>query len=208
MPMTSLLFDQDIVPIYSHELNIVQSELNCYPVINKSQEFQGVIDSSCFIDPKANDIKAQHHAIISHKPSVWEAISILKSIDSNVLIVIDAYSKYVGTITYSSIIQELQGLDIMTSNDSLLELSIPNQRFSMVELIQLIQSENADIRSFYKNVTLDGSHIILILNTRDLRPIIGALEDKDYNIVSTVNEEGYSEILNQRYHHLINYINI
>jgi hypothetical protein len=208
MPVTSLLFDPDIIPIYSDELYIIQSELNCYPVINHSQEFEGVIDSACFIDPKRADIKALHPSIISHIPSVWESISILKNIDSNVLIVIDADSKYLGTITYSSIIQELQELDIMTSNDSLIELSIPNQRFSMVELIQLIQSENAEIRSFYKNATLDESRIILILNTRDLRPIIGALEDKDYKIVSTVNEEGYSEILNQRYHHLINYINI
>ncbi len=208
MPMTSLLFDQDIIPIFSHELNLIQSDLDFYPVINQSRLCLGVIDSISYIDPKTHDIKAQHPVIISYKPSVWESISILKNIDSNVLVVVNSDSKYIGTITYSSIVQELQELNIMTSNDSILELRIPNQRFSMIELIQLIQSEGADMRSFFKNVTLDHSHIVLILNTRDLRPIIGLLEDRNYNILSIINEEGYSEILNQRYHHLINYINI
>lgn len=113
-----------------------------------------------------------------------------------------------GDSNYNLIIESIEDVVFQNSINSLLELQIEKQKYRHSELVSIIETEGIQVELFWKRDLGDVFQLFLLLNSKDLRTILNTLEYRGYTILNRMNEEGYENILKERYDQLMNYINI
>ena len=89
-----------------------------------------------------------------------------------------------------------------------LELNVND--FSLSEIAQIIESNDARLLSLYMNSQADStrSELTLKINRMDIQPILQTFLRYDYTIKASFFESDYTDDLRERYNQLMNYLNI
>ncbi len=202
------IFDLELKPIIEGKLSAYHHDLNFFPVVDGKNLLVGIIDENLMFDYNDSDIERSHPIILEKVPHVIQAIQYMKTFESNVLFVCTKERLYIGAITHASIVQFLQSNLNFSSIDSLLEISVKKHDYSFSEFAKIVESEGLRISLFWRNEDEDNIMITFVVNSLDLRSLISVLEAKRYTIINSFNEQGYDDILKDRYDHLMHYINI
>lgn len=109
---------------------------------------------------------------------------------------------------FQNIISRLEDVKMGHSDESLLELEIEKNKFSLTSLSHSIESEGFQILFFWKEDIFDRYKISLLINSQNLKSIIGMLENQGYTISGSINEREHDEMLHERYEHLMRFIDI
>ena len=120
-----------------------------------------------------------------------------------------ANGKYIGSITYESIISSLASIVAIQESGGVIILEMMKKEYSMSEIAQIVESNGARILSAYIT-DVDDRDIIkltLKLNIIDIAPIIQTFERYKYTVAASYNQSENKDNLIDRYDLLMRYLN-
>lgn len=144
--------------------------------------------------------------------SEHDVFEIVKMINENDLTLIPVVEKnrYLGAISIRSILKALASIVAMQSEGAVIILEMNKNDYSMSEIAQIVEGNNAKILSSYISNHKDSNKIkvTLKLNISELSPIIQTFRRYDYTITAHYDQSQSTDGLQDRYDSLMRYLNI
>jgi hypothetical protein len=93
---------------------------------------------------------------------------------------------------------------------SIIVLEMSQNDYSLSEIAQIIESNDAKILSMYITASIDSTlmDVILKINKQDLGAIIQTFNRYNYSVKASYGEEEDPEDLKDRFDSLMNYLNV
>lgn len=186
------------------------------PIVNNSK-FLGLISEDDIFDLNISDQAIGNHKLSLNKAYVNDIDHLyvaLKTISENNLTLIPVLNNkgdYLGVISSFDIIKYFSNLTNVTKEGGIIVLEINQSDYSLVEISNIVESNDAKILSFYVNSVPNSSQleITLKVNIIDISAIIQTFNRYNYNVKFTFLEEDLSkEMYDERYEEFIKYLNI
>jgi CBS domain-containing protein len=142
---------------------------------------------------------------------VYEVLKLFSIYSITVLPVVDDNNMYLGGITPQSVVASLAELIGSQEPGGIIELEIRDQDYSLEEIVQVVESNHAKIRSCTVSSVPGSSNlqVTLKLNLLEIGPLCQAFFRLDYNVTASWSSENmYNDGLRDRFEALMNYLNI
>ncbi len=143
-----------------------------------------------------------------HIYEVFQAISTQKL---SAIPVLDIYRQYCGVITVLDMAQKFASLVAVQEPGSVIVLELNSIDYSLSQIAQIVEGNEAKILSFYVSPILDSKKLTVTLkiNVIDLSAIIQTFVRYDYNIVAVyMDESSLNDLYEDRLGQLMKYMNI
>lgn len=148
---------------------------------------------------------------VSPDQHIFDIIHLLSKHDISLIPVIEE-NKYLGSIRKQDVISFLGNGFSFSIPGSIIELLIHKRNYSLVEISQIVESENAKILSVFILGPTDEDNrlkVILKIDHDDIGKIIASFERYEYEINASYTENNdYDDLLKDRYDSLMRYLNI
>ena len=119
-------------------------------------------------------------------------------------------NRYVGAISVKSILKALASIVAMQSEGGVIILEMNKNDYSMSEIAQIVEGNNAKILSSYVSNHKESNMIKLTLklNVDELSPIVQTFQRYNYTITAQYDQSQSTDGLQDRYDSLMRYLNI
>ncbi len=142
---------------------------------------------------------------------IYEVIEILSKLKLTTLPVLDVQEHYMGLISQADIVHQFAAMANMQSMGAIIELEMSMNNYTLIEIAQIIESNNAKILSFFMQNIPDSTRIKITLkvNTEDLTSILRTFDRYSYSVTGSYLKTDLSETLSEeRFDALLNYLSI
>ncbi|MBK7175476.1 MAG: CBS domain-containing protein [Bacteroidales bacterium] len=141
---------------------------------------------------------------------VYSVISAFAEFKLSLLPVVDENNHYLGVITLTGLVENLSTITAVDNPGGIIVLELNVNDFSLIEIAQIIESNDARLLSLYMKSQPDSlrAELTLKLNKMDIQPIIQTFLRYNYTIKASYFESDYFDSLRERYNILMNYLNI
>ena len=215
--------------LINRNLPVIHSKDKCSKVLDLMDEFKvnhlPVVDgntylgliSETFIQSLDDDTdKVEEHLESLVKPFVFEdqhlfdALKLIDAFKLNIVVVLDKNEKYLGAFETSSIVHAITNLNAVNQSGGILVLEMNPRDYSMTQLSQIIEGNDARILASYVTPQEGSSNIevTLKINREDLSSIIQTLHRFNYIVKSMFHQSEYDEDMRRRFEVFMNYINM
>jgi len=116
-----------------------------------------------------------------------------------------------GLISQDDIVHQFAAMANMQSMGAIIELEMSMNNYTLIEIAQIIESNNAKILSFFMQNIPDSTRIKITLkvNTEDLTSILRTFDRYSYSVTGSYLKTDLSETLSEeRFDALLNYLSI
>lgn len=186
------------------------------PIVN-NLEFLGLIS-----DKDIYDLNMAEEAIGNHKLSLfspyvqmnqhlYEVIEIVSRLQLSVVPVLDENKQYTGLITLNDLLQAFANLSALKQPGGILELELNVNDYSLTEISQIVEGNNAKILSLYVSSPEDSTkmNITLKVSSTDVSSIIQTFNRYNYTVKASYMESNEMEdLLNNRFDAFMKYLSI
>ena len=185
------------------------------PIVNH-REFLGLISDADIYDLNNPDEPVGNHNLSLKKPYVnenqhiYEVIELLSRLELTLVPVLNYDKQYLGVITQEELTQRFAQLSAMQQPGGIIELEMVEHDYSLSEISQIVESNNAKILSLYVASSEDNSklRVTLKINFTDLTSIMETFNRYNYTIVSShTNDEDMDEFYQDRFDVFLKYLN-
>ena len=211
----------DILPLKTSDtcsfaLNAMEeNRVNLLPVVNE-RELLGVItefdliNHTDLMDAVGNVKLSLQNAFISDHQHVFDVMKMMTEMKLSLLPVVDQRNSYSGVITLPDLVRFLTLNTSILNPGGIIVLEVAENNYSMAEISQIVESNNARIIGAFFTTHPDSTLIDLTLkiNDIDLNPVIQTFERYNYTIKATFAEKDDLDDLKERYDALMNYLSI
>ena len=183
------------------------------PVL-KNGNFVGLISESDILDRM--DLDQTLDVLFDHlpRPYVFEndhIYEVLHKISEHRISVVPVLTKdeiYIGCTSVHQVVSTIATTGGIKESGAILVLEINQIDYSLAQIAQIVESNNARILSSYVMSTPDSTKIevTLKINKTELDPIIRTFERYDYVISASYQKSDFNDDLQLRYDSLINYL--
>lgn len=186
------------------------------PIVN-NEEFLGLISDADIYDLNTPDESIGNHKLSLLRPfvrydqHVYEIMEIAGRLKLTIVPVLDYNNKYMGLVRMSDLLHYFSKITAIEKPGGIIVLELSELDYSMTEIAQIVESNNAKILSMYLNTSPDSTKIdiTLKLNLTDITPIIQTFNRYDYSIKASFMEyDEQDDLYNSRYELLMRYLNI
>lgn len=186
------------------------------PIVN-NQEFLGLISDKDIYNLNMAEEPIGNHKLSLFSPFVYddqhifEVIEIISRLNLTVVPVIDHNNVYLGLITINELIDKFAELPAVNHPGGILVLEMNNNDYSLTQIAQIVESNDAKILSVYVSSREDTTKmdVILKLNQSDLGSIIQTFERYNYTIKASYLQDNEAEnLMKNRYELFMRYLNI
>ncbi len=186
------------------------------PIVNNI-EFLGLISDSDIYDLNMIDEPIGNHKLSLFSPFVngdqhiYEVIEIASRLNLSVVPVLNENKHYLGLITQSDLLQYSSNLLAMKNPGGILVLEMNQTDYSLSQISQIVESNDAKILSIYVSSSEDTTkmNVTLKINRNDLSPIIQTFLRYEYNIkASFMEDEELESFYKNRYEQFMRYLNV
>lgn len=186
------------------------------PIVNNS-EFLGLISDTDIYDLNSPDEPIGNHNLslfspyISDDQHVYEAIALVSNLKLSVVPVLDKQKNYLGMITAQKLMHYMGELFAVKNPGGILILELNTNDYSLTQIAQIIESNDAKILSLYITTPPDTTkmEVTIKINRVDLTSIIQTFIRFEYIIKATYTENDEMENLyDNRFEHFLHYLNI
>lgn len=142
---------------------------------------------------------------------VFDVLAIMTSFSVPVVPVVSAERKYLGTISMHNLLNAISKTVNVESKGPILVLEMGAHDYSMSQLAQIVESENAKILSSYVTTFEESSRIsvTLVINRVEISPVVKSLERHGYKVDTFFCENNMiDDFYRSRYEFLMNYMKI
>jgi len=184
------------------------------PIV-KEDELLGVISDIDIYDFNIADHKIQEYKLSLYKPFVfenqhiYEIIEMVSRLKLSIIPVLDQTNKYLGVITLHDLVKYFAELLAVNSAGAVIVLEMNIQNYSLTQIANIIEGNNAKILSLYVKNSDDISKIEVTIkvNTDNLNSIIQTLTRYDYDIKGSYMEDELSkQIFDDRFETFLSYL--
>ncbi len=186
------------------------------PIVNNN-DFLGVVSDSdifnmnAFDDPLGNHNLTLNGAYVRESQPIYEVIQTFAKMKLTVMPVVDEKNQYLGTITLANLVHNLAKITSIDTQGGIIVLEINDKDYSLSQICQIVESNDATVLSSYITSFPDSTklEVTLKINRLDIGSILQTFERYRYNVISSYsNKDAYSEIIQERFDSLMNYLNI
>jgi hypothetical protein len=126
----------------------------------------------------------------------------------SVLPVLNDNDEYLGCISVYGIMSVLSNFGSMKEHGGILVLEMNQVDYSLAQIAQIVESNNAKILSSYITSNEESTHteVTLKINTSNLTSIIRTFERYDYQVKAAYQDKAAEEDLRQRFDALMNFM--
>jgi acetoin utilization protein AcuB len=211
----------DILPLTvtdncTFALNAMEdNRVNHLPVVNE-RELLGVVTEFDLVnhadlqDVVGNVKLSLPNAFISAYQHVFDVMKMMTEMKLSLLPVVDQRNLYSGVITLPNLLRFLTLNMSVLNPGGLIVLEVAENNYSMAEISQIVESNDARIIGAFFTTNPDSTSIDLTLkiNNIDLNSVIQTFERYNYTIKATFAEKDDMDDLKERYDALMNYLSI
>ena len=147
---------------------------------------------------------------VTQSQHVYTVIRLFAEYKLSLLPVVDENNIYLGVITLPGLVENLSAITAVDNPGGIIVLELNVNDFSLTEIAQIIESNDAKLLSLYMKSQPDSlrTELTLKLNKMDIQPIIQTFLRYNYMIKESFFESDYTDNLRDRYNMLMNYLNI
>jgi len=177
------------------------------PIVN-NEEFLGLISDADIYDVNNPDEPIGNHRLSLMRPYVrndqhiYEVLEIASRLKLTVVPVLDYHNKFLGVIRMSDLLHYFAKLTAIEKPGGIIVLEIAQNDYSMTEISQIIESNNAKILSMYVHTLEDSTklEVTLKLNVIDITAIVQTFNRYDYTIKASFMEfDEQDDLYNDRF---------
>lgn len=186
------------------ELPVVEDDL-VLGVVSESQAYE------MNLEQKAVDVLLPGK-VLSVEPNthMFEIITKVSMHNLSMIPVVNSEGKYLGLVTQEDIFKAYASGFSFKEPGSIVIIEMSKRSYSMAEISQIVESENAAILAcFLSDSEKDEAiSVTLKINKKDIRSILAGFERYDYEIKASYSEEEYFDNFKERYDMLMHYLNV
>jgi acetoin utilization protein AcuB len=193
-------------------------ELRCshLPIVSGA-EFLGVISDHEIVALQDPDQQIGSYrlssvrAYVTESQHIYEVIKTFSALKLTLLPVVNEKNQYVGAISLSGLVNHLSEMAALHHPGGIIVLEINDKDYSLTEIAQIVESNDAKILSLYITSFPDSTRleVTIKINRIDIGPVLQTFFRFNYLVkASWSQEDAYTEGLQDRFDALMNYLNI
>ena len=185
------------------------------PVL-KNGNFVGLISESDILDKM--DLEETLDKLFEHLPRpyvngnahIYEVLFKVSEQKISVVPILDDDETYLGCTSIHQLITMIANTGSIKESGGIIVLEVNRNDYSLAQIAQIVESNNAKILSSYITSSPDSSKIDITLkiNQIELDRILRTFERYDYIISASYQKSNFDEDLKHRFDSLINFLNI
>lgn len=197
-------------------LNIMEElKVAHLPIVN-NEEFLGLVSQADIENLNIPDEALGNHNLSLSRPfvyqdqNIFEIIRLFSTQNLSLLPVLDRKNNYLGVINILDLVKNFSKLVAADNPGGVIVLELNNNDYSLQEIAQIIESNDAKVLGMYVTSFPDSTRIeiSLKLNKIDIRPVLQTLYRYNYRVTASYSEEEDDDVLKERFDSLMNYLNI
>lgn len=185
------------------------------PIVN-DETLLGLISESDILSvndvnqPIGNHKLSLYRPFVEQNQHIYDVIKLFADLKLSLLPVLDNKNNYLGVITLFDLVQNLSKISAVQNPGGIIVLEVNNNDYSLSEISQIIESDDAKVLSLYINTYPDSTKmdIIIKINKIELGAVLQTFNRYNYTIKASYSEREDMEDLLKRYELLMNYLNI
>ena len=186
------------------------------PIVN-NKDFLGLISDKDIYDINMAEEPIGNHSLSLFSPYVtldqhiFEVIEIASRLSLSVVPVLDHNNHYMGLITMDYLIHYFGDLSALKQPGGIIVLEINVNDYSLSEIAQIIEGNDAKILSLYVNSHSNSMkmEVSIKINRKELTSIIQTFDRYDYIIkASFMDENDLNSLYEHRYEQFMKYLSI
>jgi len=166
------------------------------PVVNEL-DYLGLISDTDIYDLNDPEQAVGNHKLSLIKPFVridqhiFDVISLAAKLKLSLIPVLDDHKHYKGAIISAELVEKLAEMSSFREPGGLIVLDILQNDYSLSQIAQIIESNNAKIMNLYISSPPDTTRMELTikLNTNNLMPVIRTFERYEYEVTAWHGED-------------------
>jgi CBS domain-containing protein len=185
------------------------------PVIDGKQFVGMISDDELFdIDDAEGTIGEAKPALIrpllNPQQHAYDVLKVMAELSLDVIAVTDEEGNFIGSITLSHLAEKLAKLAAVREPGGILILEVNNVDYSLSQIAQIVEGNDAKILSAYVSATPDSNKVDVTLkvNREDLSRIVQTFNRYNYVVKATFHHSSYEQDMQGRYDEFMNYINM
>ena len=185
------------------------------PIVN-SEEFLGLISDSDIYDLNNPEEAIGNHRLSLLRPSVradqhiYEVMEVAARLKLTVVPVLDHHNKFLGVVQMTDLLHYFSKLSAIEKPGGIIVLEITESDYSMTEISQIVESNNAKILSMYVNTLPDSTklEVTLKVNLTDITSIIQTFNRYEYDVKASFMEfDEQDDLYDERFDLFMRYLN-
>lgn len=149
------------------------------------------------------------HFHVNEKATLLELISLFADNDCNLIPVLDKHQNYIGYYDLADILDVFADSPFLHRDNETLVVEKPKNDFSMSQVSQIAESNNAKLVGLYvSHETMDSVQITLKIASEEFNEIIQTFRRYDYHVVTQHVDDEYLEELKDRADYFKRYLDI
>ena len=215
------LMSEDIVPLqisdtgHSALNRMTESNVRFLPVLEE-KVFKGMLSEyevkdMPFLDESIKELPFENERLNVHEyDHFFDIIGKMNQYATPMIPVLDDEGSYVGMIKRETILQNISNIRAFTDPGGVLVLEMNATDYSMSEIANIVEQDNARIWASYIEMSPDTKKMTVTIKVSkmELDRLIASFERYDYTIKAFYKKETSEDILQERYDSLMNYLNI
>jgi CBS domain-containing protein len=213
----------DVVPVLresdtgAQALNWMEiSRVSHLPIV-RGDEFLGLISGNDIFDLNEAELPIGKQKLSLFSPYViardhiYDVIEIVSRLKLTVIPVLEEDGKtYLGLITMNDLMQYIERIYSVSEPGGIIVLELNSVDYSLSEISQIVEGNDAKILSLYVSSHLDSRKIELTLkiNHTNLTSVVQTFLRYDYTVKSTfVKQDDMKDVLEDRYNSFMRFFN-
>ncbi|MCK5535555.1 MAG: CBS domain-containing protein [Bacteroidales bacterium] len=186
------------------------------PIVN-NEKFLGIVGDSDIYDLNMTEEAIGSHnlsllnAFVYENQHVYDVIHIVLEHRLSIVPVLDQDDNYLGIISLFELVKAFSVLASLEQPGGIIVLEMKQIHYSLAEISQIVEANNARILSSYVSVSDTSTKIFVTLkiNTKELSSILRTFERYDYTIRYSFEADEINESLaRERYEAFLNYLSV
>ena len=187
------------------------------PIVN-NKDFLGLISDKDIYDHNMAEEPIGNHNLslfspyVTYDQHVYEVMEIASELNLSVVPVLDnEEKKYLGAITMNDLMYGFADISALKQPGGILVLEINEHDYSLTEISQIVEGNDAKILSCYITSSVNTTHmeVTLKINRKDLTSIVQTFIRYNYVIkASFMDENDLNSIYQHRYESFMKYLSI
>jgi CBS domain-containing protein len=185
------------------------------PVVDKNN-FLGIVSEEDILDSSLSEVNFLSNTIqldsvfIYEYQHIFEVMRKMSEFQLTVMPILNRNDEYVGCTTLSHLMTIASNTTSIKEPGGVIVLRVNSKDYSLAEISQIVESNNARILSSYITSSDDTSEIdvTIKLNKKELGAILQTFQRYDYKVIETYQKEDDFDDLKNRFDNLMNLLDL
>ncbi len=186
------------------------------PIVNE-RDFLGLISDKDIYNLNMADEPIGNHNLSLFSPYVYEdqhiyeVIEVASRLNLTIVPVLNKSNHFKGLITLTDLVEAFADLSALKHPGGILVLEVNQNDYSLNEISQIVESNDAKILSLYISSSDDTTrmNVTMKINKNDLTSIIRTFERYEYDITASyLKDDEEEKLFEERYDLFMKYLNI